>query len=1101
MDIQIGKYKRPGVFVEYDDQSLFTNPSQGGLTSLILGFSKKGPFNTPIYLENIVDREQIFGTLDRNLERKGSYFHRTIDKTLELSPVYAINLLKTDDNLDVVKYKSISTKASLANSITTEGPYRRVYDTTGFWKRDEQAFLTMANGVNPQSIDSTRLLHFTNVSGNPVTVFIFKTRMTGFDRSLIEWYGSVEKMPPYLNASDFASDYMVDVLIVGGDWSDYNRLSADGRWSNYFSKDGLIKSQVDNFAYDKNVNTLRFYEGLSLIPYFRDTFGNNIFLEHRINADTDRTGLFCSFNSELFESTDGYSGAIDLIGNSITDKIDGEVEFLSYKFQLGETVNYQLTELNEVGNVIALDDFSSTVARGSNNSEFNSDGFGVSDNGNDLTVVTTNAYIIKSGVKYEVGSDIVVTNNNIDITPYDEPFEGVLTLNTAGEFKLYNSGVVLETDFIIGEIEFDTTTPGTVVLKKVEIRDLYTKTVNNGKTTLDFNAVSNLSYGQTQLLNRVFNILNIDQYNRNRVAIVLANGEKVSMMETGFEVNTNSGNKQIIFEGEHAVDIVALYFSDNEFVYDNTANMTTKEPNAKIGYDSEFYNDYRNGIITSGDIFTDGTTETDPVVMYMEGNDLVVETLTLETLTLVNNTLIVKSGVSNFQQTMDIITGVAGYEESENRILILANRYTEVRVGDFLETLREDPNNPDYTPERNVARILSKRVYSGNNAYVEIATDLPINKVDVGSTGERQVKRFTKIEDYVTTYNGIALGGFNVREESMPNGTEERQNDILNVVAQGTHLFKAITNKETFDFRYLIDSFGLGLTENSKQQLSDICGKRLDCFGFLNMPSVRAFRNSSSPSFVDEDGVINLEYISLGANPESNPAFNYSFASGDGVTAVGYFFPYVKVNSDGVQIEVPPAMYVANTYLRKHRNVSSNITPWTIAAGITNGRIQGISGIELELSGEDIDYMMAGKMNPIVWKRNRGFVIESENTALTLYNSTLGSIHVREVLIELERELSAMLLDFQWKYNTAEIRAEIKLRADVICQNFVTKKGLYAFFNKCDEENNPRELIENEIGLLSTYVEPVMGLKILVNKITILRNGTIESAGFMEQFQ
>src|SRR5690606_8224312 len=111
------------------------------------------------------------------------------------------------------------------------------------------------------------------------------------------------------------------------------------------------------------------------------------------------------------------------------------------------------------------------------------------------------------------------------------------------------------------------------------------------------------------------------------------------------------------------------------------------------GYNSEFYNDYKNGIITSGDIFTDGTTETDPVVMYMEGNDLIVETSTLAPLSLVNGVLSVKSGVSNFQQNMDIATGVPGYEEAENRILILANRYTEVRVGDFLETLKEDPNN------------------------------------------------------------------------------------------------------------------------------------------------------------------------------------------------------------------------------------------------------------------------------------------------------------------------------------------------------------------------------------------------------------------------
>ena len=48
-----------------------------------------------------------------------------------------------------------------------------------------------------------------------------------------------------------------------------------------------------------------------------------------------------------------------------------------------------------------------------------------------------------------------------------------------------------------------------------------------------------------------------------------------------------------------------------------------------------------------------------------------------------------------------------------------------------------------------------------------------------------------------------------------------------------------------------------------------------------------------------------------------------------------------------------------------------------------------------------------------------------------------------------------MLLNFQWQFNTPEIRAEIKLRADLICEKYVNQDGLFNFFNKIDEENNP----------------------------------------------
>jgi hypothetical protein len=63
----------------------------------------------------------------------------------------------------------------------------------------------------------------------------------------------------------------------------------------------IDKSQIRNFANDRNVTLLSYYEGLSLIPYFRDLDGRNIFIETTINRDTDKTGLFCSFNADLVE--------------------------------------------------------------------------------------------------------------------------------------------------------------------------------------------------------------------------------------------------------------------------------------------------------------------------------------------------------------------------------------------------------------------------------------------------------------------------------------------------------------------------------------------------------------------------------------------------------------------------------------------------------------------------------------------------------------------------------------------------------------------------------------------------------------------------------
>ena len=459
-----------------------------------------------------------------------------------------------------------------------------------------------------------------------------------------------------------------------------------------------------------------------------------------------------------------------------------------------------------------------------------------------------------------------------------------------------------------------------------------------------------------------------------------------------------------------------------------------------------------------------------------------------------NGIIYVKSQIGNYKQTLEI-ENPTGWVEKPNVILARRARYGEVRVGDYLEadydvTLLQ----PDEMPKK-LTRILSKKLWSVDGNYVEFSTDLPIKVRTIGS--DRQTTRYTKIDDLVTSYQAISLKGFRLREAQMPDGTDARQNSILDVVKKGTNLYRALINKEAFDFRYLIDSFGLGLSADSKQNLVDIIGDRLDAFGILNMPSLRQFKNSVNPSFKDSTGNVQIEYVALGGDPNSNPNFLYSFGKGKGVTSVGYFLPYVQVDDFGRIIEIPPSAYVGLTFMRKHTSTSTSITPWTIAAGVNNGRIEGILDLEQIFSYSDLDYLNQAQMNPLTFKRNRGFVIETENTAQVLVKSALSLIHVREVLIELERELSRMLLDFQWTFNTPEIRSAIKLQADVICEKYVAQSGLFNYFNKIDEENNTLEIIDNQIGVLDTYVEPIKGMGIIVNNITILRTGAISAGGFI----
>jgi hypothetical protein len=1371
--IQIGKYRRPGIFFEEFDLSIIPPPPAPAplASSLVVGFSKKGPINTPILISNVDDLEKIYGPLDRTLERKGSYFHRTIAKILETSPVLAMNLLPTSDELDRIQYRSLSTATDKMNSSVIEIPFRYIHDTSSFWTRDNETFI---DNVKNEENGSNRLFHITNISNRFTSLFIFKSKLTGFDQPLVEYYGTADKTPPYVNILDYASDYMVDVLAVSGDWSNYQELAVDVKWSAYFDTTGLKKTAIREFAADRNVNTLAFYEGCSLIPFFTNSDGRNIFIETVINNDTDRTGLFCAFNSDKLEN-DYRNDMVDLVGNnlsnnnSLLDKDISEVEFLSYKDRITEINPFKLQPLDEANGIqsvmvigsafagfmpitavnLQLGTFSrdqklpgdtrvraqdewydygatgSIASQGLNpaRTSYNANELirGVRYM-NTLSIYQSGSFTSSTVVRFDVASQSAVYLGSLtasdayfvvngkktfiqgatstvfglsfsiphtDYTPIGTtatyhsafhltPGDGVIKITKGSQVDLLP--ILPDEDVVLGFATYrmaafggvqsgyfanDTTnyppffttvgitSSSTSPLSRTSQEFLpnidYTVTqltgtsfrltmlntavadVNGGGS--DFGFYTNMYYTHRKI--RWFNSLVslLDSVDKNKMCMIIdQNYTKVSLENASISQiqKSESANKSFVFDLGFPITsfVVAgnlfFYQIDNEFFSGSrgfiSSTQSSGRGSSKIGVAgkySDVLNVIKQGNVNTGDFFYPNFTTVlqsnrvvfsqnsigQPVIVFTgtalgEANNnrpfptfggtgslffpdsklnfkpfslvsvstySVVDPLTGTAFLLANTAssayLVDKSTVNedlgfinqinstedklylsidtlptgeisvlytkdnlfdtvteiglnatgsvafppkqfapqviselaNLKQTVEI-QNPTGYNAVENKILVFGTSYPTIKVGDFLQARVDTEFLATNETGRRLTRIVNKKAWSVDPTYMEITCDAAIQKFTIQSGV--QTLAYTTIDNYSSTYKALTLKGFRIREDSLPDGTEETQQSILNMVAKGTPLFKALTNKDSIDFRYVVDSFGLGLIEDSKQQLVDIVGDRLDCFGFINMPSIRQFKNSANPSFTNTDGTINTGYIAAGGNEEANPRFLYSFGKGKGVSAVGYFLPYMVANDNGRPAELPPAMFVANTYLRKITGANPAVLPWTIAAGVTNGRIQNVQGVETNFSFEDIENLNIAQMNPIVFKKNRGFVIETENTAQVIYKSALSYIHVREVLIELERELATMLLFYQWQFNTPEVRAEIKLKADGICEKYLNKNGLYNYFNKCDEENNTPDLIDRQIGVIDTYVEPIKGMGVIVNNITILRTGGIEAGGF-----
>ena len=89
--------------------------------------------------------------------------------------------------------------------------------------------------------------------------------------------------------------------------------------------------------------------------------------------------------------------------------------------------------------------------------------------------------------------------------------------------------------------------------------------------------------------------------------------------------------------------------------------------------------------------------------------------------------------------------------------------------------------------------------------------------------------------------------------------------------------------------------------------------------------------------------------------------------------------------------------------------------------------------------------------------------------------------------------MAAILKDYVFEFNTAQTRLEIKTLADSFLQGVKQDNGVYDFKNVMDSTNNTNEVIDNNIGIIDTYVEPVKGLEIVVHRTTVLNTGEIQS--------
>lgn len=329
-------YKSAGIYFLEEDNSIIESVDVEALR-LAVGFSKTGPFNVPVFLNGTADAEKYFGAIDTKLERKGSFFHRSLNTLLKQAPVFALNLLSVDET-DKSDMAQLSLQTNKGNVVDGSGKvaqpkeYRQYFDRSKFWYPKAEKVLAQTLPVGG-SVSNTNIFNVANTGTKDYTVFVRKAEnLKGYNVTVKDFYGSEDKIPyPWMVPSDYMADYFIQVIVVEGNWGKgiYDKLAKDVKWKTFFSEKGLKKDMLSKFLAEEAITVLGNWTG-TIIPDFYAKNGQYESIVPIINQVAPQTGFVASLNEELMEELEpdlSDDWTIDLVGHNMGDTFEG---FLSY---------------------------------------------------------------------------------------------------------------------------------------------------------------------------------------------------------------------------------------------------------------------------------------------------------------------------------------------------------------------------------------------------------------------------------------------------------------------------------------------------------------------------------------------------------------------------------------------------------------------------------------------------------------------------------------------------------------------------------------------------------------------------------------------------
>lgn len=326
--------------------------------------------------------------------------------------------------------------------------------------------------------------------------------------------------------------------------------------------------------------------------------------------------------------------------------------------------------------------------------------------------------------------------------------------------------------------------------------------------------------------------------------------------------------------------------------------------------------------------------------------------------------------------------------------------------------------------------------------------------------------------------NGYYLEGYTYNSIARNEKGKSMQDKIFKVLGY-KGMFEALTNNVDSDYKYWVDTFQAYPGPSMRADVASILKKKFNCLGILNFPTI--YDCALSVGYPGVKGGFDMKEVVDPFNGISLP----NDSQGGSWCA---FYTQLQFSDGSNKFYVPSAGLVSNLFMDKLESRHK----YDIVAGPQYGRITypGLVGPDYQYARADLDALEPFGVNAIVYIPRRGILVNSNQTAKQNPVTALSKVNVRELVTFLQDELEEMLYSYQWQLNTSTLRDKVNTKARQILELCQANGGIYWFDTKCDDQNNPPEVIDNEMIILEVDIEAGRGAGKMVQILRLHRTGS-----------